>query len=110
MSSNLALLLDGVAFALKDAADRSAFALKDAADRIEVVRAAAQVAERKPAPVKPPERDQDSKDDPDRIVTLAEAARLSSLSIDTLRRNHRDKFIQLSERRFGMRRRDALLL
>ena len=49
MSSNLALLLDGVAFALKDAADRSAFALKDAADRIEVVRAAAQVAERKPA-------------------------------------------------------------
>jgi hypothetical protein len=90
--------------------DGVAFALKDAADRIEAVRAAAQVAERKPAPVKPPERDQISKDDPDRIVTLAEAARLSSLSIDTLRRKHRDKFIQLSERRFGMRRRDVLLL
>jgi hypothetical protein len=100
MSSNLALLLDGVAFALKDAADR-----------IEAVRAAAQVAERKPAPVKPPERDpKDSKDDPDRIVTLAEAAQLSSLSIDTLRRKHCDKFIQLSEHRLGMRRRDALLL
>jgi hypothetical protein len=32
------------------------------------------------------------------------------VSIDTLRRKHRDKFIQLSTRRYGMRRRDALLL
>jgi hypothetical protein len=43
-------------------------------------------------------------------VTLAEASRLSSLSIDTLRRNHRDKFIRLSARRYGVRRRDVLLL
>jgi hypothetical protein len=90
--------------------DGVAIALKDAVDRVEAVRAAAQVAERKPTPVKPPERDQNSKDDPDRIVTLAEASRLSSLSIDTLRRKHRNKFVQLSERRFGMRRRDALML
>ena len=62
-----------------------------------------------PQPVETPAPDPD-RDDPDRIVTLAEAARLSSLSIDTLRRNHRDKFIRLSERRYGMRRRDVLLL
>ena len=108
MSSNSSLAL--LAPLLTTQLDGVVIAAKDVVDRIEAIRAAAQVAERKPAPVKPPERDQISKDDPDRIVTLAEAARLSSLSIDTLRRKHRDKFIQLSERRFGMRRRDALLL
>jgi len=39
---------------------------------------------------------------PTASLRLAEAARLSSLSVDTLRRNHRDKFIRLSERRYGM--------
>jgi hypothetical protein len=92
-------LLDGVAVALKDAANR-----------IDAVRAAAQAAEREPAPAKTPEREPDLKDDPDRIMSIAEAARLSSLSIDTLRRKHRDKWLQLSERRFGMRRKDVLSL
>jgi hypothetical protein len=112
MSSNSSLAL--LAPSLATQLDRVAIALKDAADRIEAVRAAAQVAGREPAPVEQsvetPERDPGSKDDPDRIVTLAEASRLSSLSIDTLRRKHRNKFVQLSERRFGMRRRDALML
>jgi hypothetical protein len=94
--------------------DSIAVVLKDAADRIEAIRAAAQVAGRETAlavqPVETPARDRGPRDDPDRIVTLAEASRLSSLSIDTLRRKHRNKFVQLSERRFGMRRRDALML
>jgi hypothetical protein len=108
MSSSPSLAL--LAPLLTTQLDGVAIALKDVADRIEAIRAAAQVAEREPTSVKPPEREPGSKDDPDRIVTLAEAALLSSLSIDTLRRRHRDKFIQLSERRFGMRKRDALLL
>jgi len=45
-----------------------------------------------------------------RIVPLAEAARLSSLSPDSLMRHYRDKLIQLSPRRFGMRVGDALQL
>jgi hypothetical protein len=45
-----------------------------------------------------------------RIAPLSEAARLSGLSIDSLKRHHRTKFIQLSERRFGMRVADALML
>jgi hypothetical protein len=45
-----------------------------------------------------------------RIASLAEASRLSGLSIDSLKRHYRYKFIQLSERRFGMRVADALML
>jgi hypothetical protein len=45
-----------------------------------------------------------------RIAPLSEAARLSGLSIDSLKRHYRGKFIQLSERRFGMRVADALML
>jgi len=45
-----------------------------------------------------------------RIAPLAEAARLSGLSIDSLKRHHRAKFIQLSDRRFGMRVAHALML
>jgi hypothetical protein len=45
-----------------------------------------------------------------RIVPLAEASRLSGLSEDSLRRHYRDKLIVLSERRLGMRVRDALFL
>jgi hypothetical protein len=45
-----------------------------------------------------------------RIVPLAEAARLSGMSEDTLRRHYRDKLIQLTAHRLGMRIRDALLL
>jgi hypothetical protein len=45
-----------------------------------------------------------------RIVPLAEAVRLSGVSEDTLRRKHSHKFVRLSERRVGMRLRDALML
>lgn len=45
-----------------------------------------------------------------RIVDLKEAARLSGLSRDTLKRRHIDKIIRLSPRRVGMRVRDALML
>jgi hypothetical protein len=45
-----------------------------------------------------------------RIVSLPEASRLSGLSIDSLKRHYRNKFIQLSERRYGMRVADALML
>jgi hypothetical protein len=43
-----------------------------------------------------------------RIVPLAEAARLRGVSLDTLRRTQRDKFVKLSPRRLGMRVFDAL--
>jgi hypothetical protein len=45
-----------------------------------------------------------------RVVSLAEAARLAGISEDTIKRNHRDKILQLSQRRLGMRIRDALNL
>ena len=45
-----------------------------------------------------------------RIVSLQEAARLSAMSPDTLKRRHADKIITLSPRRLGMRVRDALML
>jgi hypothetical protein len=94
--------------------DGLAVVLKDAAVRLEALKkAAAQAAEVEappiPRPVETPAHDP-GRDDPDRILTLGEASRLSSLSVDTLRRKHRNKFIQLGERRLGMRRRDALML
>ncbi len=46
----------------------------------------------------------------ERIVPLDQAAELSTLSLDTLEREHADKIIVLSPRRRGMRLRDALLL
>lgn len=45
-----------------------------------------------------------------RIVSVAEAARLSGISEDGLRRHHSDKLIRLSPRRLGMRLRAALML
>jgi hypothetical protein len=45
-----------------------------------------------------------------RIISLAEAARLANVSLDTLKRCHRDKIIRLSPRRQGMRQGDALRL
>jgi hypothetical protein len=45
-----------------------------------------------------------------RVVDLKEASRLSGLSVDTIKRHHRDKVIDLSPRRRGMRVRDALML
>jgi hypothetical protein len=46
----------------------------------------------------------------ERICTMDEAAHLSGLSADSLRRNHADKIIVLGPRRHGMRVRDALML
>jgi hypothetical protein len=46
----------------------------------------------------------------ERIAPLAEASKLSSLSPDTLVRQHSDKIIRLSPRRSGMRVKDALML
>jgi hypothetical protein len=45
-----------------------------------------------------------------RIVPLAEAARLSGISEDGLRRHYSDKLIKMSPRRVGMRLGDALML
>ncbi len=45
-----------------------------------------------------------------KIISLAEASRLSGMSLDGLRRHHADKIIKLSPRRLGMRQGDALLL
>jgi len=45
-----------------------------------------------------------------RIVSLQEAARLSGISEDGLRRHHAEKLIRLSPRRVGMRQGDALHL
>jgi hypothetical protein len=45
-----------------------------------------------------------------RIAPLAEASYLSGASEDTLRREHSDKIVRISERRVGMRVRDALML
>jgi hypothetical protein len=43
-----------------------------------------------------------------RIVSLDQAARLAGISRRTLMRHHRDKFIQLSPGRLGLRLGDAL--
>jgi hypothetical protein len=58
----------------------------------------------------PPARQNFSDADPmDRIVTLARAVELSGLSDDSWRRHHKHKFVRLSERRIGVRLRDALM-
>jgi hypothetical protein len=67
--------------------------------------AAAEIGHNRGPPLKP-----DEWIELQRIVDLKEASRLSGLSIDSLKRHYRNKFIQLSERRFGMRIADALML
>jgi hypothetical protein len=46
----------------------------------------------------------------DRIISLQEAEKVSSLSVDSWKRHHADKFVELSPRRLGVRLRDALML
>ena len=46
----------------------------------------------------------------DQIVSLQEAEKISSLSVDFWKRHHADKIVELSPRRLGVRLRDALLL
>jgi hypothetical protein len=43
-----------------------------------------------------------------RLVTIQEAARLMSLSTDTVRRRYAHKFVRVSKRRLAMRLRDVL--
>ena len=45
-----------------------------------------------------------------RIITLQEAEKISSLSSDSWKRHHSDKIIEMSPRRLGVRLRDALML
>ena len=45
-----------------------------------------------------------------RIVDLKKASSLSGLSVDSIKRHHSDKIIELSPRRRGMRVRDALMI
>jgi hypothetical protein len=52
----------------------------------------------------PPERELD------RIITLQQAEKISSVSPDSWKRNHPDKIVRLSQRRVGIRLRDALML
>ena len=58
--------------------------------------------------------DDDFKLSPDlelqRIITLQEAEKISSLSSDSWKRHHPDKIIEISPRRLGVRLRDALML
>jgi hypothetical protein len=44
----------------------------------------------------------------ERVVPLAEAARLKSVSVDTVKRRYADKIINLSPRRRGMKLKHAL--
>ena len=46
----------------------------------------------------------------DQIISLQEAKKLSSLSVDSWKRHHADKVVELSPRRLGVRLRDALML
>jgi hypothetical protein len=45
-----------------------------------------------------------------RIIPVSDAADLSSLSEDGWYRHHRNKLIRLSEKRYGVRLRDALFI
>jgi hypothetical protein len=46
----------------------------------------------------------------DRIISMQEAEEVSSLSVDSWKRHHADKLVELSPRRLGVRLRDALML
>jgi hypothetical protein len=67
--------------------------------------AAAEIGHNRGPPLKP-----DEWIELQRIVDLKEASRLSGLSIDTLKRRYADKILDLSDRRRGMRVKDALML
>ena len=46
----------------------------------------------------------------DRIISMQEAEKVSSLSVNSWKRHHADKLVELSPRRIGVRLRDALML
>jgi hypothetical protein len=65
-------------------------------------------------PTSPADKDDDYKlpsgYELDRIITLDQAAKISSLSRWAWQRSHPDKVVQLSPKRYGVRLRDALML
>jgi len=46
----------------------------------------------------------------DRIISMRDAEKVSSLSVDSWKRHHADKLVELSPRRLGVRLRDALMI
>jgi hypothetical protein len=95
--------------------DHLAAVLKEADARIEAAKIAIKAAGYQAALARQPvkqirERDPEPPENLNKIVSLKEAAQRSSLSLDSLRRFHRDKFVRLSPRRIGMRLRDVLAL
>jgi hypothetical protein len=44
----------------------------------------------------------------ERIIPLHEVARLNGTSVDTIKRHHGDKIVRMSDKRIGMRLKDAL--
>jgi hypothetical protein len=56
------------------------------------------------------EGDQYSDVELDRIITLSEATRISTISADSWRRHHRGMLVRLTPRRIGVRLRHALML
>jgi hypothetical protein len=46
----------------------------------------------------------------ERILELPEVEEITSLSVDSIKRHHRDKLVNLSPRRLGMKLRNALAI
>jgi hypothetical protein len=46
----------------------------------------------------------------ERVLSLPEVERITNLSVDSLNRHHKEKIVELSPRRRGMRLRDALAI
>jgi hypothetical protein len=46
----------------------------------------------------------------ERVLELPEVEEITSLSIDSIKRHHRDKLVNLSPRRLGMKMRNALAI
>jgi hypothetical protein len=46
----------------------------------------------------------------ERVLELPEVEEITSLSVDSIKRHHRDKLVNLSPRRLGMKLRNALAI
>ena len=46
----------------------------------------------------------------ERVLELPEVEEITSLSVDSIKRHHRDKLVNLSPRRLGMKMRNALAI
>jgi hypothetical protein len=87
--------------------------LREIGTRLELIKATAQTihsdANREIKALRETLEHHNERDDLDRIAPLKEAAKLRGVSEDTLRRTDPDKILRLSDARYGMRVRDALL-